>query len=125
MKLICLKEIGLCLLFQDHEETSMEGVQICGVNNNSSPSQREDNKYPLKFGESVVNVLHFHSLRQWHCFIHRHHYFIVKFCRSDQGYKVCLTDIEPVIYKCYTENIQRQHALRKIKKIKKLKFKRI
>jgi hypothetical protein len=35
-----------------------------------------------------------------------HHHFIVKFHRSDQGYKVCLTDIEPVIYKCYTENIQ-------------------
>jgi hypothetical protein len=58
--------------FQDHEETSMEGVQICGVNNNSSPSHREDNKHPLKFGESVVNinVLNFHILRQWHCLIY-------------------------------------------------------
>jgi hypothetical protein len=37
---------------------------------------------------------------------HHHHHFIVKFRRSDQGYKVCLTHIEPVIYKCYIKNIQ-------------------
>jgi hypothetical protein len=43
------------------------------------------------------------NLRSLH---HHHHHFIVKFHRSDQGYKVCLTDIEPVIYECYTENIQ-------------------
>jgi hypothetical protein len=42
----------------------MEGVQICGVNNSSPPNDREDNKHPLKFGESVVsvNVLKFPNL---------------------------------------------------------------
>jgi hypothetical protein len=59
------KETDLYVLFfQEHEETSMEGVQICGVNNSSPPNDREDNKHPLKFGESVVsvNVLKFPNL---------------------------------------------------------------
>jgi hypothetical protein len=45
----------------------MEGVQICGVNNNSSPpGHREDNKHPLKFGESVViiSILNILNLRK-------------------------------------------------------------
>jgi hypothetical protein len=45
----------------------MEGVQICGISNSSSPpSHSEDNKHPLKFGESVVNinVLNIRNLRK-------------------------------------------------------------
>jgi hypothetical protein len=64
------------LVFQEHEDTSMEGVQICGISNNSSPpSHIEDNKHPLKFEESVVNinVLNMHNFRKvtsiGHCVI--------------------------------------------------------
>jgi hypothetical protein len=48
------------------------------------------------------------NLNHWtiHHHHHHYHYLVVKFHRSVQGYKVCLTDIEPVIDKCYTENIQ-------------------
>jgi len=52
-----LKSYSYLSVFQEHEDTSMEGVQICGISNSSSPPcQSEDNKHPLKFGESVVNI---------------------------------------------------------------------
>lgn len=66
-KLHFIRDNDLCLFFfQEHEETSMEGVQICGVNNSSPQIDREDNKRPLKFGESVVsvNILKFPNFRK-------------------------------------------------------------
>jgi nuclear receptor subfamily 5 group A protein 3 len=56
---------------QEHEDTSMEGVQICGISNSSSPPcQSEDNKHPLKFGESVVDKVLEHVRSKQ---LHHHH----------------------------------------------------